>query len=85
MGFAVVKGEVAQGEAARLAVKAGAEVDGCAVQFEVVGGDEDFAAVEVQADVALPALALLVQVEGGAAAEVFGGLQAVGAVVTEVV
>ena len=85
VGFAVVKGELAQGEAARLAVKAGAEVDGCAVQFEVVGGDEDFAAVEMQADVALPALALLVQVEGGAAAEVFGGLQAVGAVVAEVV
>ena len=85
VGFAVVKGELAQGEAARLAVKAGAEVDGCAVQFEVVGGDEDFAAVEVQADVALPALALLVQVEGGAAAEVFDGLQAIGAVVAEVV
>ena len=85
VGFAVVKGEVAQGEAAGLSVEAGGDVDRRAVQFEVVGGDEDFAAVEVQADVALPARALLVQVEGGAAAEVFGCLQAVGAVVTEVV
>ena len=84
-GGAVVEGEVAQGEAAGLPVEVGAEVERRAVDFQVVRGDEDFAAREVERELALPAVAVAPQVKAGAAVEMLCRLHTVGAVVAEVV
>ena len=69
----------------RFQSRAGAEVERRAVDFQVVRGDEDFAAREVERELALPTVAVLAQVKADAAVELLCRLHTVGAVVAEVV